>query len=292
MTSESRPLPAALAAPRPRRARVRFRRHGGLVIGALLLLVWVVPAVLAPWVSPQGYADQALDAVLQPPSVAHPFGTDELGRDVLSRVLFGARVTLLLGLVVVAVSGTFGTLLGSLSGFLGGWADELLMRATEIVMAFPSIILAMAIVVALGPSIQNAAMAMMLVWWPPYARLARGEVLAVKRQDYVEAAVALGQRRGAILLRHVLPNIAGKVLALATLDVGSAIITGAGLSFLGLGAVPPSPELGAMLSRGRELPTAWWVTVFPGIAILMSVLGLNYLGDNLRDLADPRRALD
>jgi peptide/nickel transport system permease protein len=290
-------LPDAAARPVPlpvarRRRRFRFRRHGGILIGTALLLVWAIPAALAPWLTPYGYAEQRLEAALRPPSAAHPFGTDELGRDVLTRVLYGARVTLLLGLAVVAVSGTFGMLLGALSGFLGGWQDEGLMRATEVVMAFPSIILAMAIVVALGPSIEHAAVAMMLVWWPPYARLARGEVLAIKRLDFVEAAVALGQRRWRILLRHVLPNIASRVVALGTLDIGAAIITGAGLSFLGLGAVPPAPELGAMLSKGRELPTAWWVTVFPGLAILMSVLGLNYLGDNLRDLADPRRALD
>lgn len=291
MTSLAPHLAAAPQAAR-RRRRFRFRRHGGILVGLLLLLVWALPAVFASWLSPYDYDEQQLETVLQPPSPAHPFGTDDLGRDVLTRVLFGARVTLVLGLVVVAVSGTFGMLLGALSGFLGGWQDEALMRATEVVMAFPSIILAMTIVVALGPSIEHAALAMMLVWWPPYARLARGEVLAIKRLDFVEAAVALGQRRWRILVRHVLPNIVSRILALGTLDIGAAIITGAGLSFLGLGAVPPAPELGAMLSRGRELPTAWWVTVFPGLAILMSVLGLNYLGDNLRDLADPRRALD
>ncbi|MGQ0572052.1 MAG: ABC transporter permease [Armatimonadota bacterium] len=271
--------------------RFRFSRHGGLAVGAVLVLLWAVPAALASWISPYDYSDQRLDAALKPPTAAHFFGTDELGRDVFSRVLFGAQVTLILGLVVVGISGTFGMLVGALSGFLGGWEDELLMRATEVVMAFPSIILAMAIVVALGPSIEHAALAMILVWWPPYARLARGEVLALKRLDFVEAATAIGQRPCRILTRHVLPNIISRVLALATLDIGSAIITGAGLSFLGLGAVPPAPELGAMVSKGRELPTAWWVTLFPGLAILMSVLGLNFMGDSLRDLTDPRRRL-
>jgi len=275
---------------RPRRP-FRFTRHGGLVVGAILVLVWAGPAILAPWLSRYDYSEQQLEAALSPPTSTHVFGTDELGRDVFARVLYGARVTLVLGLAVVAVSSAFGTLLGAVSGFLGGWQDEALMRATEVVMAFPSIILAMAIVVALGPSIEHAAIAMMLVWWPPYARLARGEVLALKRLDFVEAATALGQRRWRVLIRHVLPNIASRILALATLDVGAAIITGAGLSFLGLGAVPPAPELGAMVSKGRELPTAWWVTVFPGLAILTSVLGLNFLGDSLRDLTDPRRAL-
>jgi peptide/nickel transport system permease protein len=259
------------------------------VAGAALVLIWAVPGILAPWVSPYGYDEQLLEAALKAPSRQHVFGTDELGRDVLSRVFFGARVTLLLGLTVVAVSAAFGMGVGAVSGFLGGWADEALMRATEIVMAFPSIILAMAIVVALGPSIEHAALAMMLVWWPSYARLARGEVLAMKQLEFVEAAVAVGQQRSRVLLRHILPNVVPRLIVLATLDLGSAIITAAGLSFLGLGAVPPTPELGAMVSKGRELPTAWWVTVFPGLAILSSVLGLNFIGDAVRDVVDPRQ---
>jgi peptide/nickel transport system permease protein len=163
------------------------------------------------------------------------------------------------------------------------------MRVTEIVMAFPSIILAMAIVVALGPSIEHAALAMILVWWPPYTRLARGEVLNIRQLEFVEAAVAVGQAPRRVLQKHIVPNIMPRLMVLATLDLGSAIITAAGLSFLGLGAVPPTPELGAMVSKGRELPTAWWVTVFPGLAILSTVLGLNFVGDAVRDLIDPQR---
>jgi peptide/nickel transport system permease protein len=245
--------------------------------------------VLAPWVSPYGYDEQVLESALSGPSPQHPFGTDDLGRDVLSRVFYGARVTLVLGVVVVTVSAGFGVTVGAIAGFVGGWTDELMMRATEIVMAFPSIILAMAIVVALGPSIEHAALAMILVWWPPYARLARGEVLNVRGLEFVEAAVAVGQPPRRVLQKHIVPNIVPRLMALATLDLGSAIITAAGLSFLGLGAVPPTPELGAMVSKGRELPTAWWVTVFPGLAILSTVLGLNFVGDAVRDLVDPQR---
>ena len=263
-------------------------RHASLAVGAFLVLVPAVTAVLAPWISPFGYEDQHLDIVLQAPTALHLFGTDDLGRDLLSRVLFGARVTLVLGVVVVAMSGAFGLGVGAVSGYAGGWTDELLMRATEVVMAFPSIVLAMTIVVALGPGIEHAALAMALVWWPPYARLARAEVLAVKGIEFVEAAVAVGQGPGRILGRHILPNVVPRLFVLATMDVGSAIIAGAGLSFLGLGAVPPTPELGAMVSEGISVPTAWWVALFPGLVILESVLGFNFLGDGVRDLADPR----
>jgi peptide/nickel transport system permease protein len=258
------------------------------VAGVLLVLLCVGPAVFAHWLAPYPYDEQHLDLDLRGPSPEHPFGTDELGRDILSRVLFGMRVTFLLGLVVVSMSYVTGLVLGSASGYFGGLTDEILMRATEVVMAFPAIVLAMAIVVALGPSVEHAAFAMILVWWPPYARLVRGEVLAVRGEEFVEAAVAVGQRPERILRKHVLPNIVPRVSVFATLDVGSAIVAGAGLSFLGLGAVPPSPELGSMVSKGAELPMAWWIALFPGLAILVSVLGVNFVGDGLRDLADPK----
>jgi peptide/nickel transport system permease protein len=265
-----------------------IRHHGSLAAGVILVLVPVLGALLAPWISPFGYEDQQLEMTLHPPTAIHLFGTDDLGRDLLTRVLFGARVTLILGAVVVALSGAFGLLVGAVSGYAGGWIDELLMRATEVVMAFPSIVLAMTIVVALGPGIEHAALAMVLVWWPPYARLARAEVLAVKGLEFVEAAVAVGQGPSRILGRHILPNVVPRLFVLATMDVGSAIIGGAGLSFLGLGAVPPTPELGAMVSDGIKVPTAWWVALFPGLMILGSVLGFNFMGDGVRDLVDPR----
>lgn len=271
-----------------RRALRRLRARGSLVLGAALVLVSAVAAAAAPWAAPYHYEAQRLELTLRPPTGEHWFGTDELGRDVLSRVLFGARPTLALGIVVVGISGAFGLLVGAASAYAGGWIDELVMRAGEVVMAFPSIVLAMTIVVALGPGIEHAALAMALVWWPPYARLARAEVLAVKGVEFVEAAVAAGQRPARIFRRHVLPNVVPTVLVLAAMDVGSAIVTGAGLSFLGLGVVPPMPELGAMVSKGVETPTAWWVALFPGLLILWSVLGFNFLGDGVRDLVDPR----
>jgi len=257
-------------------------------MGAILVLVPALVALLAPWISPFGFEDQQLEMVLKAPTALHPFGTDDLGRHLLTRVMFGARVTLILGVVVVALSGVFGLVVGAVSGYAGAWTDELLMRATEVVMAFPSIVLAMTIVVALGPGIEHAALAMVLVWWPPYARLARAEVLAVKSLEFVEAAVAVGQGPVRILARHILPNVVPRLFVLATMDVGSAIVAGAGLSFLGLGAVPPTPELGAMVSDGIKVPTAWWVAMFPGLVILGSVLGFNFMGDGVRDLVDPR----
>jgi peptide/nickel transport system permease protein len=282
---------ARRASPIGERRSGRFSglfRHPSLAVGAILVLIPALAAALAPWIIPYGVEDQHLDIILQAPTAAHLFGTDDLGRDLLSRVLLGARVTLILGLVVVVISAAFGLAVGAGSGYAGGWTDELLMRATEVVMAFPSIVLAMTIVVALGPGIEHAALAMVLVWWPPYARLARAEVLAIKGIEFVEAAVAVGQGPGRILGRHILPNVVPRLFVLATMDVGSAIIAGAGLSFLGLGAVPPTPELGAMVSDGIKVPTAWWVALFPGLVILGSVLGFNFLGDGIRDLADPR----
>jgi peptide/nickel transport system permease protein len=248
-----------------------------------------VPALVASWIAPYHFDEQDLDHILKAPSLQHLFGTDDLGQDVLSRVIYGGQVTLAVGLIVVLVSGTFGLCLGAIAGYAGGRIDEALMRSTEVVMAFPSIILAMAIVVALGPGISHTVLAMILVWWPPYARLARGQVLTLKEMEFVEAAIALGQVVSRIFLKQILPNVIPTVIVLATLDVGTAIITASGLSFLGLGAVPPTPEWGAMVSKGRELATAWWVATFPGLAILSSVLGFNFMGDAIRDLVDPRQ---
>ncbi|MBI4276961.1 MAG: ABC transporter permease [Armatimonadetes bacterium] len=275
---------------RRRRSSGRLRRRAGLTLGLVLVAVWVAAAVLAPLLSPAGPFDQQMEQSFRPPSRAHPFGTDDLGRDVLARVLYGGRITLTLGAGVVAVGSALGLAVGAASGFVGGWTDEVLMRATEVIMAFPSIILAMAIAVALGPGIVNAGLAMVLVWWPPYARLVRGEVLAVKQMEYVEASVALGQTPFGVLWRAILPNVSSSVIVLVTVDLGGAIITGAGLSFLGLGAVPPSPEWGAMVNAGKELYQQWWVATFPGLAMFMVVLGFNFLGDGVRDLLGPGRA--
>jgi peptide/nickel transport system permease protein len=273
---------------------VRSRRawRAASVLAAVLVLAsWIVLAAAAPLLSPYGYDEQRVDESLQPPSGRHLFGTDDLGRDILTRVLYGGRVTLLVGVGVVSVASAAGMAIGTVSGYVGGGFDELIMRPTEVIMAFPSIILAMAIAVALGPGVLHAALAMALVWWPSYARLARGEVLNIRRLEYVDAEVAIGQRTWRILTRAIVPNIRASIIVLATVDLGSAIVTAAGLSFLGLGAVPPTPEWGAMVSAGRELPQAWWIAGFPGAAIFSTVLAFNFLGDAVRDLLDPRHRL-
>jgi peptide/nickel transport system permease protein len=273
---------------------VRSRRawRAASVLAAVLVLAsWIVLAAAAPLLSPYGYDEQRVDESLQPPSGRHLFGTDDLGRDILTRVLYGGRVTLLVGVGVVSVASAAGMAIGTVSGYVGGGFDELIMRPTEVIMAFPSIILAMAIAVALGPGVLHAALAMALVWWPSYARLARGEVLNIRRLEYVDAEVAIGQHTWRILLRAIVPNIRASIIVLATVDLGSAIVTAAGLSFLGLGAVPPTPEWGAMVSAGRELPQAWWIAGFPGAAIFSTVLAFNFLGDAVRDLLDPRHRL-
>jgi peptide/nickel transport system permease protein len=266
----------------------RFWRGAGVAAGVLVLAVWAVLAAAAPWLSPYGYDEQRVAESLQPPSARHLFGTDDLGRDVFTRVLYGGRVTLFIGIGVVAAGAAAGMAVGTVSGYAGGPVDEFIMRSTDVIMAFPSIILAMAIAVALGPGVLHAALAMGLVWWPTYARLARGEVLNVRRLDYVDAAVAIGQRPWRILLRAIIPNIRASIIVLATVDLGAAVVTAAGLSFLGLGAVPPTPEWGAMVSAGRELPQAWWIAGFPGVAIFSTVLAFNFVGDAVRDFLDPR----
>jgi peptide/nickel transport system permease protein len=283
--------PAAIAElVRTVRSR-RIWRTTGAVTAVVVLVGWAVLAAAAPILSPYGRDEQRVTETLQPPSARHLFGTDDLGRDILTRVLYGGRVTLLIGIGVVSVSSAVGMAIGTVSGYAGRGLDEFLMRSTEVIMAFPSIVLAMAIAVALGPGVLHAALAMVLVWWPTYARLARGEVLNIRRMEYVDAEVAMGQRPWRILLRAIVPNIRASIIVLATVDLGSAVVTAAGLSFLGLGAVPPTPEWGAMVSAGRELPQAWWIAGFPGAAIFSTVLAFNFLGDAVRDYLDPRHRL-
>lgn len=269
----------------------RAWRTAGVAVGLIVLAVWAGAAAAAPLLTPYGYDEQRADETLQPPGPRHLFGTDDLGRDIFTRVLYGGRVTLLIGVGVVSVAAAAGMAVGTVSGYAGGGLDEFIMRATEVIMAFPSIILAMAIAVALGPGVLHAGLAMALVWWPTYARLARGEVLNIRRMEYVDAEVAIGQRPWRILLRAIVPNIRASIIVLATVDLGSAVVTAAGLSFLGLGAVPPTPEWGAMVSAGRELPQAYWIAGFPGGAIFTTVLSFNFLGDAVRDYLDPRHRL-
>ncbi len=264
------------------------RRYGIAVAGAGLILAWLLLAVLAPWVAP--YDPNFVDVAgrLRPPSAAHWLGTDALGRDVLSRVVWGARVSLLVGFGVVLLGAAFGTLLGATAAYARGWAEEALMRVTDLVFCFPPIILAMAIAAALGIGTLNTMIAMLVVWWPKFARLARSLVISQRALEYVEAAVTSGAGPGRVLLRQILPNAAGPLIVLVTLDLGNAILVFAGLSFLGLGVTPPAAEWGAMVAEGRELVQQWWVATFPGLAILSVVMGFNFLGDGLRDWLDPR----
>ncbi len=268
----------------------RFWRHRSAVFGTVILVIWIMLAVLAPWIAPFSPVQQNLRDRLSPPGPQYWFGTDELGRDIFSRVLFGARISLFVGSVVVVLSGSMGVLAGALAGFVGGWVDDGIMRLADAALAFPSLLLAMAITTALGPGLFNAALAITLVLWPEYARLMRSEVLRVREMEYVTAARALGASESKILMRHVLPNTLPLMLVKASLDAGNAILLSAALSFVGLGAVPPTPEWGAMVAVGRHKFFEWWVATFPGLAIFTTVLGFNFLGDGLRDLLDPRLA--
>ena len=258
------------------------------VLGLLVVLGWIVVSVIAPRITRYDPVEIDVDNRLTPPSATHWLGADDLGRDVFTRVLYGGRVSLPVAAVVVVVASIFGTLYGGLAAYLGRWSDELAMRIVDMVLAFPSLILAMAIAAALGPSIQNSMLALLVVWWPPYARLARGQVLTLKARDFTAAAQAIGGSERRVLLRHIMPNAVAPSLVLMAMDFGNAIIITAALSFLGLGAVPPTPEWGAMVAEGRELTAQWWVSAFPGLAILMVAIACNFLGDELRDAIDPR----
>ncbi len=256
--------------------------------GLMIILFWAIVAIAAPVITARDPFEQNISVRLSPPSAEYLFGTDELGRDVFSRVVYGARISLPIGLVIVIFATIIGSLIGASAGYIGGIYDLLIMRLADITLAFPSIVLALAIAAVLGPSLRNALIAMMLVWWPQYSRLARGQVLSVKNNEYVAAAEVVGVPSTRIMLRHIMPNIFGPLLVKAALDAGSAILTIAALSFIGLGAVPPTPEWGAMVSMGRFKFYNWWLTTFPGLAILTVVLGFNFFGDGVRDAFDPR----
>jgi peptide/nickel transport system permease protein len=269
------------------------RRHRGLTVGGILVGAFALSALLAPWLSPYDPAavPSALSqGMLRPPDPSHPFGTDALGRDLLSRVLHGGRVSLALGLGVEVVAGVIGLLVGLLAGYYGGWRDSLLMRVTDVVMAFPSLILAIGLIAVFErPGLDKVALVLIALGWTTIARVVRGETLSLKERDYVQAARALGIGHGTILFRHILPNAVGPVIVTATIGIGSNMIAEAGLSFLGLGAQSPTISWGTMLADGQTfLTSAPWVAFFPGAALLLAVLGINLLGDALRDLLDPR----
>jgi peptide/nickel transport system permease protein len=257
--------------------------------GLLLLALFVALALLAPLVSPYDPLTQNIPESLNPPSAKHFLGTDKLGRDMFSRMLYGARISLVVGLAVVALAGILGVLVGLLAGYRGGWIDELLMRLTDIFFAFPSLVLAMAIAGALGPSLQNALIAVAVVTWPVYARLVRGQVLALREREFVQAARAIGVSNRQIISRHLLPNTMAPLLVQASFDMGTTILSVAGLSFIGFGAQPPTPEWGVMISEGRNyITTQWWLTGGPAIGILVLVAAFNLVGDGLRDILDPQ----
>ena len=264
------------------------RRYGLAALGAAIVVAWILVAIFAPLLSTYSPSHVEVTQRLLPPSSLHWLGTDTLGRDVLSRLIYGARISLFVGIVVVLLGALFGTLLGAIAAYAGRWAEHALMRFTDLVLCFPPIILAMAIAAALGIGTVNTMIAMLVVWWPKFARLARSLVLVQRSQEYVEAAHVIGYGPARVLLKHILPNALGPIIVLVTLDIGHAIIVFAGLSFLGLGVVPPTPEWGAMVAEGRELVEQWWGAAFPGLAIFTVVMGFNFLGDGIRDWLDPR----
>jgi ABC-type dipeptide/oligopeptide/nickel transport system permease subunit len=259
------------------------------VVGLTIIGSWAVIALFAPLIAPQNPLLQKF-AILSAPSGAHWFGTDELGRDVFSRVLFGARITLPLAVILVIAAMIIGAVLGGIAGFFGGWVDNVIMRLADLVFAFPGIILALAIAAALGASLRNAVIAVIVVSWPSYARLVRSLVLSARSAQYVIASRLLGSSSSRVLFVDVRPNAAGPVLVLAALDIGNAVLLLSGLSFLGLGAQPPTAEWGAMVAEGAQNFNDWWVGMFPGLAILTVVLAFNFIGDTLRDMLDPRTA--
>ncbi|TSD90457.1 ABC transporter permease [Mycobacterium sp. KBS0706] len=286
------PVPASPMQARAQQLWLKLLRLVGnppALLGLVILLVILVMAVFAPLIATHDIYAQDLAIRLQPPSAAHILGTDELGRDVFSRIVFGARITLYIAVLTALIVAPIGLLIGTTSGYLGGWVDIVLMRVVDIFLAFPSLVLALAFVAALGPGIQNAIIAISLAAWPPIARLARAETLSIRSSDYIAAVRLQGASSLRIILSHVVPMCLPSVVVRITLNMAAIILTAAGLGFLGLGAQPPSPEWGAMLSSGREFVlTSWWIAAIPGCAILLTSLAFNLFGDGLRDILDPR----
>jgi peptide/nickel transport system permease protein len=281
---------AAEAAVRPRRRRVPWP----LVAAGVFIAVLAVVATVAPWLAPHNPERGSLRARLTAPTLeaadgrAHPLGTDHLGRDVLSRMIFGTRVSLVVGFAAVAVGGLVGGVLGLLAGFRGGWVDEVVMTVADAQLAFPFILLAIGIIAVLGPSFPNLIIVVGLSGWVTYARVLRSQVLSLRRREFVDAILGLGGSVPRVLLRHILPNVASTLMVIATLELARAIVLEATLSFLGLGIQPPTPSWGGMIHEGREyLDTAWWISVFPGVILMLTSLVVSRTGDWLRDVLDP-----
>ena len=273
---------------RGQRARYHLRRNPLVALGLVVSILWIAVGFSAPAIAPFQPLKQDLVNRLAAPGDQFFMGTDELGRDIFSRVLWGSRITIPAGLAVIIIGSALGVIIGAVAGYAGGLVDEVLMRLTELFMAFPFIILAMAVTAALGPDIRNAVLALSAVWWPRYARILRGLVLEVKSQEYVEAAHSAGAGGVYVLFRTILPNCIAPAVILATLDIGTAVISFAALSFIGLGPEPSSPEWGRMVSIGIDFFDQWWMWLFPGLAIASLVMAFNFIGDGLRDILDPR----
>lgn len=257
-------------------------------IGSIICVFWILAALLAPIISPYDPIVQDLSVRLKGPSMSHIFGTDNFGRDIFSRVIYGGRYSLLAGCITVILAGTIGSIYGAVAGYVGGHTDNIMMRLSEMILSFPSLILAMCINAALGSSLFNTMFALIIVAWPSYARLMRSVVISVKENEYIEAAKALGASKWRILVTEIIPNSMGSVMIMATTDLGNQILMFSTLSFLGLGSAPPTPEWGMMVSDGVSYFNKFWVAGFPGLAILTMAMGANFIGDGLRDLMDPK----
>ncbi|MDB5056946.1 MAG: inner rane transporter permease protein yddQ [Chloroflexi bacterium] len=266
-----------------------IRRNPLMLVGVVLLAGLLVLAIFAPLIARYDPTAMDLGHRLLGPSLSHPFGTDDGGRDLFSRVLYGARLSLGAAAVVIALAAAIGCLIGAVSGYVGGITDELLMRITDMFLAFPALVLAMALAAALGPSLINAMVAVAVVWWPWYARLMRGQILSYKRREFVAAARAMGAGHLRIIVRHLMPNCFQPIVVQATVDAGYAILTTASLSFIGVGAQPPTPEWGSMVNTGHTyFLDHWWYATFPGVAIFLTVMAFNLIGDGVLDVLDPR----
>lgn len=266
-----------------------IRKSPLAVAGGTVVFIFLFVALFGKYISPYDPYETDIANRFLPPSSAHLCGTDMIGRDVFSRLLWGARYSVKVGIVVLIIATPVGVVLGGIAGLLGGWFDELIMRITDVFLAFPYLLLAMAVSAALGPSLENAMIAISVVWWPPYTRLIRGQALSVRESAYIDAAKSMGEGRLSIIWRHLLPNCMSPVLITLTLDMGAVVLATAALSFLGFGAQPPLPEWGRMISESRiYMFQAWWVSTFSGLAIALTVLGFNLLGDGIRDALDPK----
>lgn len=267
----------------------RLKRNRMAMLGLAIILLLIFATLLAPIIAPYGYDDQDVNRAFLGPCAQHLFGTDNLGRDIFSRILYGGRISLTMGLISVSLASVVGIFLGAVAGYYGGRIDNIIMRILDVLMAMPNILLAIAIAAALGPGLVNCMVAVGISTIPRFARVVRGPILALRNQEYIEASIAVNASDARIIFRHVLPNVLAPIIVQATLYIANAVMAASSLSFLGMGVQPPSPEWGAMLSAGRQYIREYWhVVTFPGIAIMLTVFSLNVLGDGLRDALDPR----